>query len=99
MFVTRCGTLSKIETARIIFEEEKLADVDPIPDDAAMAGREFRYESRANEALESACWASLGPRWCRASVWQKMPATGLEPGSTSSRRHYYYHYTMRYSPG
>ena len=52
MFVTRCGTLSKIETARIIFEEEKLADVDPIPDDAAMAGREFRYESRANEALE-----------------------------------------------
>ena len=55
MLVPRCGTLSKIDTARIIFEEEKvrkLADADPIPDDAAMAGREFRYESRANEALE-----------------------------------------------
>ena len=55
MLVPRCGKRSKIDTARIIFEEEKvrkLADADPIPDDAAMAGREFRYESRANEALE-----------------------------------------------
>ena len=55
MFVPRCGTLSRIETARIIFEEEKvrrLADADPIPDDATMAGREFRFESRANEALQ-----------------------------------------------
>ena len=55
MFVPRCRTLSKIQTARIIFEEEKvrkLADADPIPDDATIAGREYRYESRANEALE-----------------------------------------------
>jgi len=55
MFVPRCCTLSKIQTARIIFEEEKvrkLADADPIPDDATIAGREYRYESRANEALE-----------------------------------------------
>ena len=55
MFVPRCGTVSEIETARIIFEEEKvrkLADADPIPDDASISGSEFRYESRANEALE-----------------------------------------------
>ena len=52
--VPRCGTVSKMETARVIFEEEtvrRLADADPIPDDSAIAGREFRYESRVNEAL------------------------------------------------
>ena len=39
-FVPRCGTVSKIATARVLFEEEKvrkLADADPIPDDAQWA--------------------------------------------------------------
>jgi hypothetical protein len=52
--VPRCGTVSRIETARVIFEEDKvrkLADVEPLPDDSVMAGREFRFEARANEGL------------------------------------------------
>ena len=47
--------MTKMQTARVIFEEQKvrtLADCDDIPSDAAMAGREFRYETRCDEALE-----------------------------------------------
>ena len=53
--VPRCGSMTKMQTARVIFEEQKvrtLADCDDIPSDAAMAGREFRYETRCDEALE-----------------------------------------------
>ena len=53
--IPRCGTMTKMQTARVIFEEAKvrtLADCDDIPDDAVMAGREFRFESRCEEALE-----------------------------------------------
>ena len=44
-----------MQTARILFEEEKvrtLADYDPIPSDAHINRREFRFESRCNEALQ-----------------------------------------------
>ena len=47
--------MTKMQTARVIFEEARvrtLADCEDIPSDAAMAGREFRYESRCDEALE-----------------------------------------------
>ena len=53
--VPRCGSMTKMQTARVIFEEARvrtLADCEDIPSDAAMAGREFRYESRCDEALE-----------------------------------------------
>ena len=53
-FVPRDGSLSALATARILFEESSVrgaAGCDELPDATSTAGREWRYEQRANDAL------------------------------------------------
>ena len=53
-FVPRCGTLSKLDTARIIFESvrvRKMADCEAVPSDEEAVGSEQRFERRCSKAL------------------------------------------------
>ena len=61
-FVPRDGSLSALATARVLFEEASVraaAGCEELPDAAAAAGREWRYEQRADLALGD-LWQIIG---------------------------------------
>ena len=61
-FVPRCGTLSKLDTARIILESarvRKMADCEAVPSDEDAVGSEHRFERRCSKAL-LVLWQAIG---------------------------------------
>jgi len=75
-FVPQCGTLSRLDTARIIFESKrvrKVAFCDAIPSDEEAAGSEHRFERRCSNALQE-LWRAIG----KSMVPKKPPSNKRE---------------------
>ena len=69
-FVPRDGKLSALETARILFEEPSVraaAQSEELPSAVAAAGREWRFELRANNALHDLLQIIGRSYWCPRS--------------------------------